>query len=183
LLLSKYTFSYVKIGLIPSLDFLQKVVSILIANNRHTKLIWDPILSASAGFDFKHNLNTLESVLNKMYLITPNWNEVKVLSKNDDALSGAKFLSQFTKVILKGGHNESSLGKDYLFEDGLQKGFNPKKTVKSICSKHGSGCVFSSALTANLQQGYPLHKSILKSKRYIEGFLSSNKTLLGNHRL
>jgi len=183
LLLSKYKFSYVKIGLIPSLDFLQKVVSILFTNNRHTKLIWDPILSASAGFDFKHNLNTLESVLNKVYLITPNWNEVKILSKNDDAINGAKFLSQFTQVILKGGHNESNLGKDYLVQNSLQKGFNPKKTVKPIYAKHGSGCVFSSAITANLQQGYPLHKSILKSKRYMEGFLSSNKTLIGKHRL
>ena len=38
-------------------------------------------------------------------------------------------------------------------------------------------------LVSNLQQGYPLQKSILKSKRYIEGFLSANKSLIGRHRL
>lgn len=183
LLLTKYRFSYVKVGLIPSLEFLQNVISIIQLNNNHTKIIWDPILSASTGFDFNHNLNDLESILKQVYLITPNWNEVKKLSKQTDAIKGAKVLSEFTKVLLKGGHNEFNLGKDYLFQDDLQKGFNPKKTVKPIFAKHGSGCVLSSAITANLFQGYPLHKAILKSKRYMEGFLSSNKTMLGNHRL
>jgi len=183
LLLSKYRFSYVKIGLIQSLVFLQKINSILLSNNGHTKIIWDPILSASSGFDFNHDLSELESVLKGIYLMTPNWNEVKVLSKDDNAMKGAKHLSKFTKVLLKGGHNELDLGKDYLFQGDLQNGFNPKKTVKPIFAKHGSGCVLSSAIAANLFQGYPLHKTILKSKRYMEGFLSSNKTMLGNHRL
>ncbi len=183
LLLTKYRFSYVKIGLVPSLAFLKKVSSILLSNNSHAKLIWDPILSASAGFDFNHDLSTIESILKYLYLITPNWNEVKVLSNENDAIEGAKVLSKFTKVLLKGGHNELNLGKDYLFQEDKQNGFNAKKTVKPIFAKHGSGCVLSSAITANLFQGYPVHKTILKSKRYMEGFLSSNKTLLGNHKL
>ena len=101
LLLTKYRFSYVKVGLIPSLEFLQNVISIIQLNNNHTKIIWDPILSASTGFDFNHNLNDLESILKQVYLITPNWNEVKKLSKQTDAIKGAKVLSEFTKVLLK----------------------------------------------------------------------------------
>lgn len=182
-LLSKYKFKYTKIGLIPNLEFLQKVMDILKSHNPKTKIIWDPILSASAGFGFNHDLSELETILEQVYLITPNWNEIKELSNKDDAIEGAKQLSKFTKVFLKGGHNETNLGKDYLFEGENQKSFNPKKTVKPIFPKHGSGCVLSSAITANLQQGYPLQKTILKSKRYIEGFLSSNKTLIGRHKL
>jgi len=182
-LLSKYRFKYVKIGLIPNLEFLQKAIQILKAHNPKIKIIWDPILSASAGFTFKKDLSQLETVLEQVYLITPNWNEIKVLANNDDALKGAKQLSVLTKVFLKGGHNETNLGKDYLFEDGNQKSFKPKKTVKPISPKHGSGCVLSSAIAANLQQGYPIQKTILKSKRYIESLLSSNKTLIGRHHL
>jgi len=182
-LLSKYKFKYVKIGLIPNLEFLKKAITVLKSYNPKTKIIWDPILSASAGYVFEQDLSQLETILEHVYLITPNWNEVKVLAKTDDAIEGAKQLSQLTKVYLKGGHNDRDLGKDYLFDGKTQKSFNPKKTVKPIHPKHGSGCVLSSAITANLQQGYPLQKSILKSKRYIEGFLSSNKTLIGKHRL
>lgn len=182
-LLSKYKFKYVKIGLIPNLEFLKKAITICKAENPNVKIIWDPILSASAGYSFSHDLNKLESILKKIFLITPNWNEIKVLANNENAIEGAKQLSKLTKVLLKGGHNKEGLGKDYLFDNETQKRFNPKKTVKPIYPKHGSGCTFSSAIAANLQQGYPLQKTILKSKRYIEGFLSSNKTLIGRHRL
>lgn len=183
MLLSKYKFKYVKVGLIPNLKFLQKVITILKQNNPKTKIIWDPILSASVGFEFNQNLENLNVVLKDLFLITPNWNEVKVLAGNNDSIEGAIQLSNLTKVYLKGGHNPDDLGKDSLFENGNQKTFNPKNTKKVLSSKHGSGCVLSSAIAANLQQGYPLQKSILKSKRYIEGFLGSSKSLIGRHRL
>jgi len=182
-LLSKYKFNYIKIGLIPNLEFLKKAITICKTKNPNSKIIWDPILSASSGFDFNHDLNELETILKDIFLITPNWDEIKALSNTDNEIEGAKQLSKHTKVFLKGGHNEENIGKDYLFENKIQKAFNPKKTVKPMHPKHGSGCVLSSAITANLQQGYPLQKTILKSKRYIEGFLSSNKTLIGRHRL
>lgn len=182
-LLAKYRFDYIKIGLIPNLAFLQKSIRLCKASNPQTKFIWDPILSASTGFNFNHQLDSLKEVLKDVYLITPNWDEVKVLSNTKDSIEGAKQISKITKVYLKGGHNPISLGKDYLFENEEQKTFNPKNSGKAVYSKHGSGCVLSSAITANLQQGYPLQKSILKSKRYIEGFLSSSKSLIGRHRL
>lgn len=182
-LLNKYKFSFVKIGLMPSLQFLQIAIQICKQSNEKIKIVWDPILSASAGFNFNHNLDLLKEVLKDVYLITPNWDEVKILSGSNESIDGAKELSSLTKVYLKGGHNPNDLGKDYLFEKEEQKTFNPKITNKSLYAKHGSGCVLSSAIAANLNQGYTLQKSILKSKRYIEGFLGSNKSLIGRHRL
>lgn len=97
--------------------------------------------------------------------------------------NAAQLLSKQTKVILKGGHHPSHLGLDFLFENGNVKSYKAHQTVKPISPKHGSGCVFSSALASHLAKGYPLHQSILRSKRYMEHFLSSNQTLLGTHRL
>jgi hydroxymethylpyrimidine/phosphomethylpyrimidine kinase len=51
-----------------------------------------------------------------------------------------------------------------------------------VYPKHGSGCVLSSALTANLALGHPLPVAAKRAKRYTEQFLTSNKTLLGWHR-
>ena len=179
ILLKQHQFKYVKIGLIPSLDFLKKIINQLSIYN--CQLIWDPILSASAGFDFKHDLSELKEVLKHIYLITPNWNEVKQLSGNKDALKGAEELSEFTNIYLKGGHSKE-VGKDYLFFEGKRNAFNPKNK-KPMFDKHGSGCVFSSALTANLLRGYPIIKVCLRSKRYIEKYLSSTNELLGYHRI
>ena len=180
ILMKIHTFDYVKIGLISSFEFLRRVSSKLIAQNPSLKIIWDPILSASAGFDFKHDLSELKTVLKDVYMITPNWNEIKQLSGNEDALVGAALLAQFTHVYLKGGHHPTTKGKDYLFFDGKVNVFNPKKKVNY--EKHGSGCVFSSALTANLAKKYPVVKACLRSKSYMYKFLNSSPTLLGTHK-
>ncbi len=179
-LLKQHQFEYVKIGLIPSLEFLKRIIKKLpIAN---CQLIWDPILSASAGFDFQHELSELKEVLKEIYLITPNWDEVKRLSGNEDAMKGAAEMSKLSIVYLKGGHNQENTGKDYLFFEDKRYSFNPRNN-KPIYSKHGSGCVFSSALTANLANGFSMLKGSLRSKRYIEKYLASSKELLGYHRV
>lgn len=180
MLMKIHNFEYVKIGLIPSLDFLRKINSKLITQNLSLKIIWDPILSASVGFDFKHDLSELKTVLKDVYMITPNWNEIKQLSGNEDALVGATLLAQYTRVYLKGGHHPTAKGKDYLFFDGKVNVFMPKKKVNY--EKHGSGCVFSSALTANLAKKYPVVKACLRSKSYMYKFLNSSPTLLGTHK-
>lgn len=180
ILLKKHGFKYVKIGLVPSLNFLKKVIEKLSIYN--CQLIWDPILSSTSGFVFNQDLSELEQVLKKIYLITPNWNEVKQLSGEENALIGAQELASHTNVYLKGGHNVDDEGRDFLFYQGNRYSLSPKNK-KSVYLKHGSGCVFSSALAANLAKHYPMLKACLRSKRYIEKYLSSSSELLGYHKI
>lgn len=179
LLLEQYQFNYIKVGLIPNLEFLLKLTQI--PKVKEAKIIWDPILSSSSGFDFKHQLEQLEDVLSSIYLITPNWNEVKILSQVEDAQLGATKLAQFTNVYLKGGHATETVGKDHLYTTkGKVYPFN--SMGKYPTAKHGSGCVLSSALAANLSRDFPLIKGCLKAKKYTTEFLESNKSLLGYHK-
>ncbi|NQX98056.1 MAG: hydroxymethylpyrimidine/phosphomethylpyrimidine kinase [Flavobacteriales bacterium] len=181
ILLKEHQLEFVKIGLVPSLQFVKTVISTLKNHHSSPKIVWDPILSASAGFNFEHDLSELEEVLKEIYIITPNWNEVKQLSGNEDAQLGAEQLAQFTNVYLKGGHNPVRKGKDYFYFEEKILPFNPK--VKVLYEKHGSGCVFSSALTSNLAIGFPIIKACLRSKAYMYKFLNSSPSLLGTHRL
>ena len=144
MLLKQHQFEYVKIGLIPSLTFLKKIISTLNTQHSTPNIIWDPVLSASAGYDFKYDLSELKEILKNVYLITPNWEEVKQLSGNADANLGAEELSQFTNVYLKGGHQLENPGKDYVYFEEKKCSFNPKPK-KQVHAKHGSGCVLSSA--------------------------------------
>jgi len=179
LLCTQYQFDFIKVGLIPSLNFLEKLVHLPQLQN--VKFIWDPILSTSSGFSFNHELEKLNTLLKRLYLITPNWNEIKLLTSMEDAQKGAKGLSKLTNIYLKGGHNNQDIGKDYLY---THKGkLHPfKNRAKYASEKHGSGCVFSSALTAQLALGLPTIKACLKSKKYITEVLESNKGLLGYHK-
>ena len=176
-ILKNREFEFLKIGLIPNIEFLHKLCNLKTLSE--TKKIWDPILATSTGVSFNHDLEGLKETIKDIYLVTPNWDEVVELSGTNEAEQGARELSNLTKVYLKGGHNEKALGKDYLFENGSVRSFNPVKG--KYFTKHGSGCVFSSALTANLARKYPITKAILRSKRYVERFLSSSETKLGFH--
>jgi hydroxymethylpyrimidine/phosphomethylpyrimidine kinase len=84
--------------------------------------------------------------------------------------------------LLKGGHNKDNKGRDHLFTtEG--KVFPYKSKQISETGKHGSGCVLSSAIAANLANGLSLQRAGLKGKDYVTKFLMSNKTLLGYHKI
>lgn len=179
----KFKFEYVKIGMIENLDVLKTVIDFCRLQTVNCKLIWDPILRASAGFQVHEKIDKekLIKVCKNIYLITPNTEEVKILMGEADEKKAAKQLSQYCNVFLKGGHSELNKGRDYLFTKEKEYSFRPKKL--SDYPKHGSGCVLSAAITARLARGNKIHKACLEAKDYVTKFLISNKTLLGYHRI
>lgn len=201
MLSKKYRIDWIKIGLVESFDVLEKLVLHLKEIFKGCKIIWDPILKASAGFSFHGSIeiNRLEILAGNLFLITPNWDEIQMLYPDMEPLDGAKRLSGCCNVFLKGGHNINAPGRDYLFiTDSVnapgknhlktknygkmnQFSFGPKEIIKY--HKHGSGCVLSAAITANLARGWNLHRACLRSKNYITKFLSSSESLLGFHKI
>jgi hydroxymethylpyrimidine/phosphomethylpyrimidine kinase len=180
----RFEFRFIKIGLIENLESLNSLVSYLTSHVSYPKIIWDPIIKASAGYEIHRaiNQNLLEKICRQIYLITPNIPESRLLGTGKDAIENAKYLSRFCHVFLKGGHAENKIGYDSLFlKEGKQFSFRPK--IKGIYPKHGSGCVLSSAITAGLAKGENINRACLKAKQYSEKFLRSNKTLLGYHKL
>lgn len=182
ILFKKYEIGYAKIGLVQDLAHLIAIIEKLLTLNSTIKIIWDSILKSSTDFDFHISFDKTELIkcLNKIYLITPNFEEIKLLSDNANSHEGAKMLSEFCAVLLKGGHNEHDKGRDYLYFNSKVVNFRPKKNCDF--PKHGSGCVLSAAITAYLAKGFPLQKACLISKKYITEFLNSNPTLLGYHK-
>lgn len=182
ILFNKYEIKAVKIGIVPTLEYLEQIVFQIKKLSQKTKIIWDTVLKSSTDFNFMDIENQIKliSILNQMDLITPNYKEILQLStKGINAETIAKNISQHCAILLKGGHNSESLGTDFLFlKDEV---FTLLPETKNIFSKHGSGCVLSSAITANLALGFDIKSSCKKAKMYIEKFLNSNNTLLGYH--
>lgn len=181
ILFKAHVFEYVKIGLVKDMDMLEGIIKKIVSFNQNIKIIWDPILKASAGFEFYNpGSKHLHEILKNIFLITPNLQEIEKLANQKTSLEGASELSKSCHVFLKGGHNKDKPGWDMLFEDSKQSNFRPKKGL--LPPKHGSGCVLSAAITANLAKGFKLHRSCLKAKNYITEFLNSNEGLLGYHK-
>ncbi|HEU4789432.1 MAG TPA: hydroxymethylpyrimidine/phosphomethylpyrimidine kinase [Flavobacterium sp.] len=183
-LFDSYTIKTVKIGIVPSLDYLSQIVFCLKKHSPSIKIIWDPILKSSTEFEFLslESQVTLIKILKQMELITPNYEEIKYFDPEEKAPQKiAKFFSAYCSILLKGGHNTNEIGVDYLYtQNGIHK-LLPK--TNKYYEKHGSGCVLSSAITANLALEQNLKMACENAKRYTENYLLSNITKLGFHHV
>ena len=182
ILFEKYSFDYVKIGLVKGLEELEDLIDFMMDKNAAIKIIWDPIVKASAGYDFHKelDLNLVTRILEKIYIVLPNLNEIKVLSPGEEtAVASAEKLSKYCMVLLKGGHGEGDKAEDILFVKSKSYSFSQNKIKQG--EKHGSGCVLSSSLTALMAMGFEVTDACGKAKKYTTDFLSSNKGLLGYH--
>lgn len=181
-LVDRYPVEMIKIGIVPSFDYLLKLVSFIKEKNSTAKIIVDPVIKSSTGFNFQNVVSEKEliTVLEKIFLITPNMEEILQLKKGGNEKNLAKELSKYCNVLLKGGHSENEKGVDHLYlENGTYFELKPASQIKN--GKHGSGCVLSAAITANLANGYELEKACRKAKTYVEQFLESSPSLLGFH--
>jgi len=183
-MLSHYDVKAIKIGIVENIGTLKNIVSIIHQKNKEIKIIIDTVLRSSSGFNFIHekmNEDQLFDIMSKSFLITPNYNEVLQLMPADNSKDAAQKLAIYCNVLLKGGHNEEEKGVDYLY---TKKGINKLvANTTAVNAKHGSGCVVSAAITANLALGFDLAASCINAKKYIEQFLGSNNTLLGYHHV
>lgn len=190
LLFERFTIDYVKVGIVESWTILNELMDFIITKNKAVKFIVDPVLNATGSKEsswHEENETAFQQVLNKCFLITPNLQEIANLFQGKSVDENIHLITQKCNLYLKGGHAEtvSDKGKDLLYLKNTTpvaaKKFSINPKLKTVFEKHGSGCVLASAISANLAKEVPLLKACYKAKMYTEGFLSSNKTLLGYH--
>lgn len=185
ILIDRFKINVVKIGIIQNWAILNEMIDFLLDNNSNVKIILDPVLQSSSGYDFtetKIENGVFEKILSKIYVLTPNYKEIQELYPDKTIDQTIQHISNATNLFLKGGHKIDALGKDQLFTvDGKQFNLNPK--MSNTSEKHGSGCVLSSAIATNLALGFPLLKACFRAKKYTEKILSSNATLLAYHKM
>ena len=180
-LTKNFSFDYAKIGLIKHFSQLVYIVDFLKAHNPEIKITWDPILKASAGFDFHADEDFLHiyDVLKGLYLVTPNLTETDIFGNDLSPEEACKKASNFCNILLKGGHRKSDKATDILYIEGEENALETEYIKGAI--KHGSGCVLSSAITAYLRLGFPLLEACKMAKDYMQDFLQSTDHLLGKH--
>jgi hydroxymethylpyrimidine/phosphomethylpyrimidine kinase len=170
-LLENYPVTAVKTGIVPSFDFLERVVDLIRSNSSEIKIVVDPVCKSTTGFEFT-DAKLSANLLEKITLLTPNIPEAR-------KLFGKRNPQPNSSVLVTGGHDADDPGTDRLYVNGSTMDLLPQKI--SPTPKHGSGCVLSAAITAFLALGEPLDLACAKAKRYAENFLNSNKSLLGYH--
>lgn len=176
----------VKIGMLFSAETVEAVADALIRNNARN-IVLDPVMVSTSGSKLMDDeaIDTVKSrLLPLSTLVTPNVEEAKVLTGTDNSEEQIRALREFgaTAILLKGGDSTNpSQSVDILSA-------SPASTTVLLASDrvhtvntHGTGCTLSSAIASYLALGYPLEKSVLKGKSYIDQALKSGADISTGH--
>ena len=180
-MLKSYPVKAIKIGIIPSLDYLLQITTAIREQQPHVPIIWDTVLKSSSQFGFTSitDKNKIARILQQVDLITPNYEEINQLGTGKSPEGIALKLRGLCNVLLKGGHNPIVPGHDFLY---TQNEIHPIHPIhKSVIPKHGSGCVLAAAIASQIAFGQPWEAACRQAKLYVENYLNSNTTLIGHH--
>lgn len=189
--------SAVKVGFIPSDKVLKEVLTFLETELQGVPVIWDPVLTATAGrMDSADLKAVLPRLLKVTEIFTPNLPEAlelmdfsrEDLEREGIETLGRRFIALGAKaVMIKGGHVEGrDECTDVLITAEKTLTFSYRK--KAGEGAHGGGCALSSALAALRARGYALEDAAVLAKAYVtegifkpEGIDSHERPPLGHH--
>ena len=170
----EYEINGVKVGLVNNLSTAKVIYDFLNHFKKKIPIVIDPIFESTNKRKFcdSEEYQKIHKVFSKLQPIyTPNLYEAKALIGSKSKKMNIEKIYQLLKkkykceFVITGGDSISDHCLDYLEVDGKIQVFKSKK--KSTTSTHGSGCIFSSALTIFLAKKYSLIESLKKSKKFI----------------
>ncbi|HEY3094659.1 MAG TPA: bifunctional hydroxymethylpyrimidine kinase/phosphomethylpyrimidine kinase [Nitrososphaera sp.] len=164
----------IKIGMVYSREIIEAVHRSL--KKSKVPAVLDPILAAGTGAKLLRD-DAFDLFVSKLMpvcaLVTPNKIEaeklarIKIRTEADGIEAARKIRRRGAKnVIVKGGHFGTSTVTDILLDSSgrLTKITNPRIKIKE---SHGSGCNFSSAITAYLAKGAALKDACRMANEYV----------------
>jgi hydroxymethylpyrimidine/phosphomethylpyrimidine kinase len=163
----------VKTGMLGNDQIVDRIASLL-KRYRVKNLVVDPVIFSSSG----KRLLTAEGVemmkerlLPLAHLVTPNIREAEILSGvkirqlSDMKRAARKILKLGVRaVVLTGGHLKGKPEDLFLYNNGMQV-LTSERLSES--DPHGTGCVFSSAITAGLASGLQTLHAVQEAKAFI----------------
>jgi hydroxymethylpyrimidine/phosphomethylpyrimidine kinase len=157
----------IKIGMLYSNEIINEIKAVI--QPLTIPIVFDPVFVSKAGSkllndDTKENLKTLFPYVT---LITPNLHEAKALFGYENF--NLKFLSDVSCAVVVKNHkvfvNNHFRSVDVLYKEfELQRFDTPYLEINHF---HGTGCSYSSAITANLALGKSLEESLAMAKKFV----------------
>jgi len=178
----------VKIGMVSSAELIETISETLIEVNAPVVVV-DPVMISKSGYKLlktEAKKALIKNLVTQAYVLTPNILEAELLSgdriKNiNDMKNTAKKIHEMgaKNVVLKGGHLDGNYSVDVLYDGYSFFEFSSPRIDTN--NTHGTGCTFSSAITANLALGKDLVSSIRFSKEYITSAIAHSFPLGKGH--
>ncbi|AOT08856.1 bifunctional hydroxymethylpyrimidine kinase/phosphomethylpyrimidine kinase [Pseudoalteromonas luteoviolacea] len=183
--LSDLNVAAIKVGMLFSPELVKTVATCL--TNYKGLIVLDPVMVAKSG-DTLVEQSAVDAIIKHMLpladLITPNLPEAAILLGTqtiEDQTKQAQALIELgaNNVLLKGGHGQGQICTDIL---ALNGGEFINYTTPRIATKntHGTGCTYSSAISAFLAHGSSLQDAVAKAHQYLhQAIVHSQRLTVG----
>lgn len=179
----------VKTGMLANPEIV-KVVSGILGKYHIENIVVDPIMIAKSG-DILLSTEACRVVIEELIpiasVVTPNIHEAQVMlnmeiKTKDDMREAGKLMKAMGCgwVVIKGGHMEEAHAVIDIVYNG-EEFFDLSAPRIKTKNTHGTGCTFSSAITAGLAKGYDTLKAIKKAKSYISMAIKDSLSLGSGH--
>jgi hydroxymethylpyrimidine/phosphomethylpyrimidine kinase len=173
----------VKIGMVSSIEIINTIAACL-KNHSADNIILDTVMVSKSGCHLLRP-ESRQELIKKLFplalLVTPNLYEAEVITgdkiENLEQMQAAAIKIHKLgagNVIVKGGHLTGDAidvfydGENFEYIKGIR--INTKNT-------HGTGCTFSSAITAYVAKGYSVLEAVKLAKEYINGAIENSIAL------
>lgn len=161
-----------KTGMLSSQEIIRAVQDR--AEKHNLKLVVDPVMVAASGSSLLREkaFENLKDLVGTAELVTPNIPEAEKLADlkieiPDDAQKAARRIGNLgpKNVLVKGGHLNTGDVKNFLYtKDEIREFETPRIAVDEI---HGTGCTFSSAITAKLAKGKDMETAVEEAGQFM----------------
>lgn len=179
----------IRTGMLPDAAAIETVCEIIERRCQGIPLVVDPVLVATSGgaLTVEDTIEALKSRLIPLAtLLTPNLVEARALTATEaetppEALAQALLKMGCQAVLLKGGHGSGDTVSDLLLSEAGMKTWEHPNTPGDY---HGTGCVLSSAIAAELAMGLPLDEAVSSAISYVQDRIANaRKPLKGKLHL
>jgi len=170
MVLEDFNVAAIKIGMLFNKEIIEVVADVI--KDLDIPIVLDPVAISKAGSSLleENAIKAMHTLFSDVTLITPNHHEAYEFFGyiHGDTKSLEVIQNLTTPVLVK--HHVIELAKDLFSIDQLY--FQQHKLVfqsplVETSNLHGTGCSYSSAITANLALGHSLEKSISIAKKFV----------------
>ena len=148
------------------------VIAAKLQEYRAQNIVLDPVMVSTSGYqliDSDAIKSLTEQLIPLASIITPNLAEAQLLSgikitDCQEMIAAAKRISASFKgfILIKGGHLDDDMSPDLLYKKDQCHWLESARVINP--NTHGTGCTLSSAISANLAQGYDMLTAVQKAK-------------------
>jgi hydroxymethylpyrimidine kinase/phosphomethylpyrimidine kinase len=178
---------FAKTGMLYSTEIIRAVAAA--ARELKLPLVVDPVMIATSGAVLL-KMSAIRALLEEIFplavIITPNLDEAqfilgtRILEPEDARAAAREIHARFgCAALVKGGHLRGIKSAIDFFCDGKTEQMLEAPFRRGL-SNHGTGCVYSAAITAHLALGRNLLDAVSASKEFISNAIAASHRCAGH---